>query len=82
MNSGKYTVDRIEGNQLVLLFRDDESAQLLLKNDEISEEVHEGDIVFLEFDTSGKLIFSEVLKEETAQARKKAQDLLNKLKNR
>lgn len=75
VKSGKYTIDRFEGQLAVLLWREDESVELLLDKKELPPEAEEGDILELQF-SSEQLTSAVILKEETAAARKKAQDLL------
>ncbi|WP_077212033.1 DUF3006 domain-containing protein [Bacillus dakarensis] len=82
MNTGKYTVDRFEGEQAVLLFREDESIQVLKNKTELPADVSEGDILYLQFNEDGELVSSKVLKEETTKAREEVRDLLSKLKNK
>lgn len=81
MITGNYTVDRFEGNLAVLLLSENESIEVVKKRSELPEGTSEGDVLHLEFD-SDKLISAEILKEETHCARKAAQNLLNKLKNK
>lgn len=81
MNSGKYTVDRFEGELAVLLFRENESIEVVEKRSELPQEVREGDILYLEF-AAEKLISAKILEEETMEARNRAQELLKKLRNK
>ncbi|MGG3737522.1 DUF3006 domain-containing protein [Aeribacillus pallidus] len=82
MNSIKYTIDRFEGDYAVLLQRDDETIEKIISREELGDSFVEGDILLLTFDNEGKLIKVKFLKEETAKARKRVNDLLNKLKNK
>lgn len=81
MKSGKYTIDRFEGELAVLLLREDETVEVFKNRSELPKGANEGDILSLEFD-SDKLVTVNILNEETYQARKSAQDLLNRLKNK
>lgn len=81
VNSGKYTVDRFEGELAVLLFRENESIEVVEKRSELPQEVREGDILYLEF-AAEKLISAKILEEETMEARNRAQELLKKLRNK
>ena len=82
MNTGKYTVDRFEGNQAVLLFREDEMIQVLKNKNDLPANTAEGDILYLQFNEEGELLSSKVLEDETTKARQKVKNLLNKLKNK
>lgn len=81
MISGKYTIDRFEGELAILLNRANESLEVIKSKGELPKGVKEGDILHLEFH-SAKLISSKILKEETEQAKMAVKDLLNKLKNK
>lgn len=69
-----YTLDRFEGEKAVLLLKGDESVEKVLARDELPEGAKEGDIIDLDSHT--------ILKKETEDARKHAQSLLEKLKNK
>jgi hypothetical protein len=77
---GKYTIDQIENNQVLLLWREDESVSYVKPVTIFPFEVNEGDIINVTKD-GNDLKFS-LLKEETDKARKKAEELLNKLINK
>ncbi|WP_453993252.1 DUF3006 domain-containing protein [Bacillus nitroreducens] len=78
----KYTVDRFEGHLAVLLLRDNERIQININRDELPSDLQEGDIIHLDLNEDGSIKYVEILHEETAQARKTAEDLLEKLKNK
>ena len=81
MNSpGKYTLDRFEKEIAVLLFRDDETKELLISKESLPLNAEEGDIVFIEFNEEGSVQRIELLEEETEAARQKVEDLLSKLR--
>jgi hypothetical protein len=77
---GKYTVDQIENDKALLLWREDESVSYVKPVTLFPFEVNEGDIINVTKD-GNDLKFS-LLKEETDKARKKAEELLNKLINK
>lgn len=81
MISGKYIIDRFEGEQAALLFCSDESVEIVRNRNELPQDAAEGDILQLDFE-SDKLISSVILNTETETARKKARDLINKLRNK
>jgi hypothetical protein len=80
MKSIKYTVDRFEGKTAVLLLCEDERIQIHLPREMVN--MSEGDIVEVAFDELGNPETIKILVEETAAARKTADDLLKKLKER
>ncbi|MGF2617720.1 DUF3006 domain-containing protein [Rossellomorea vietnamensis] len=80
MNSGKYTVDQIENGIALLLWREEEEVRKELPVSMFPFKVKEGDIIKV-INSGGELKFTQ-LKEETEAARKKADDLLNKLINK
>ena len=75
----KYTVDRFEGEVAVLLLRKDENIVKDVKRSELPDEVKEGDILDISFTKEGAVHEVNILKKETDLARKKAEDLLQKL---
>jgi hypothetical protein len=77
---GKYTIDQIENDKALLLWREDESVSYVKPVTLFPFEVNEGDIIKVTEDGSD-LEFS-LLKEETKEARKKAEDLLKKIINK
>lgn len=82
MNTGKYTIDRFEGERAVLLYRQDESIEVVKHKSELPVGISKGDILFIEFNEESNIVSAEILKDETEQARKMATDLINKLKNK
>lgn len=82
MNSSKYTLDRFEGELAVLLYRQDESIEVVKHISELPAGVSKGDILHIEFDKEGNILSAEILKDETKKARSMAEDLMNKLKNK
>jgi hypothetical protein len=80
MKLGKYTIDQIENDQALLLWREDESVSYVKPVTIFPFGVNEGDIINVT-KVENDLKFS-LLKEETDKARKQAEDLLNKLINK
>ncbi|MFC7063791.1 DUF3006 domain-containing protein [Halobacillus seohaensis] len=76
----KYTVDRIEGDIVVLLYRDNEGIKKDASIDLFPKNIKDGDIV--EEVNEGNTISYRILKKETELQREKAKDLINKLKRR
>ncbi|MBT2644695.1 DUF3006 domain-containing protein [Bacillus sp. ISL-41] len=79
---GKYTLDRFEKDIAVLLFRDDETKELLISKVSLPPNAAEGDILFVEFNEDGNVQQIKLLEEETQAARQKVEELLNKLKRK
>jgi hypothetical protein len=79
---GKYVLDRFEGDKAVLLFRDDETIEVIRAKSELPEEAAEGDILLIEFKANGSVAHASLLREESDKAREKAKLLLEKLKRR
>ncbi|MBT2661644.1 DUF3006 domain-containing protein [Bacillus sp. ISL-45] len=79
---GKYTLDRFEKDMAVLLFRDDETKEVLLSKESLPSNAAEGDLLFVKFNEDGSVQHVKLLEEETEAARKKVEDLLNKLKKK
>lgn len=82
MKSGKYTLDRFEGEKAVLIYREDESIEIVLPKEKLPQKTKEGDILSLKVSVEGKVISSEILTEETENARVSAKYLLDRLKNK
>ncbi|WP_059173213.1 DUF3006 domain-containing protein [Bacillus sp. FJAT-27445] len=82
MKSNKFTVDRFEGDKIVLLKRDDEKIEMVLSKSKLPGSVVEGDILLITFKEDGTVSNVEHLKDETEKARNRAIELLNKLKNK
>ena len=76
----RYTLDRIEDSFYVFLYYENEQRELVIPVSELSTKLTEGDVVEL-YITEGhyKVQF---LQEETEDLKKKAADLLEKLKNK
>jgi hypothetical protein len=81
--SGKYTIDRFEGNLAVLLFRENESIEFEVPRAILPENIEEGSILRIDI-LDGDIKSVVFLKEETATARKLNNELLQELvkKNR
>ena len=81
--SGKYTIDRFEGNLAVLLFRPNESIELIAPRILLPEGIEKGSILQVNIENGDikKIIY---LKEETEAVRKRNYELLQELtkKNR
>jgi hypothetical protein len=77
---GKYTIDQIENNQALLLWREDEEVRYTKPVTVFPFKVQEGDIINVK-KTGNELKFS-LLEEETNEAKKKAEDLLEKIRNK
>lgn len=82
MKSGKYTLDRFEGEKAVLLYRGDESIELVTPKENLPQEAKEGDVLSLDVSIDGKVISAEVLTEETENARVSAKNLLDRLRKK
>ena len=82
MKSGKYTVDRFEEELVVLLYREDETVEVIKNKSEIPIKANEGDILSIEFDSNEDIVKCEILVDETEKAREVARELLNKLRNK
>jgi hypothetical protein len=81
--SGKYTIDRFEDNMAVLLFRENESIELLAPRAILPDDIEEGSILQIDL-VAGNIKSVVYLKEETAAVRKQNVALLQELvkKNR
>jgi len=79
---GKYTLDRFEKEMAVLLFRDDETREVLINRKSLPSNADEGDIFFIEFNEDDSVQQIKLLEEETQATRQKVEDLLNKLKKK
>ncbi|WP_408008447.1 DUF3006 domain-containing protein [Pseudalkalibacillus sp. A8] len=79
-SQNKYTVDRFEGDLVVLLMKGNESVQKDVPIHQFPKDIAEGDIV-KEESISGKIRYK-ILHDETDDARKKVNDLLNNLINK
>ncbi len=75
----RYTIDRFEGDVAVLLVREDESQQIDLPREQLPKGAKEGDILEVELSADNKVVNAKVLNKETNTARKKAENLLQKL---
>ncbi|MGD7021792.1 DUF3006 domain-containing protein [Rossellomorea vietnamensis] len=78
----KYTVDRFEGSLAVLLLRKDESIQIDIPKKELPDKIKVGDILELEQSEDGSIKNAIILKDETLDAKRKAEDLMQKLLNK
>ncbi|ELK47222.1 DUF3006 domain-containing protein [Halobacillus sp. BAB-2008] len=81
-SDGKYTVDQFEGDYAVLLFRPDESIVVNVKKQELPPTVKEGDILHVSFNSQNAVTSAVILEDETKSARKTAEDLIKKLRNK
>ncbi|MBH0228826.1 DUF3006 domain-containing protein [Halobacillus yeomjeoni] len=75
-----FIVDRIEGDLVVLLKQGDESIQKDVPIDVFQGMVKDGDVVE-EIHIDGKTSYT-ILGSETARRRQRAEDLLEKIKNK
>jgi hypothetical protein len=82
VKSDKYTIDRFEGHLAVLLLREDETIEKVIPKEQLGSSYHEGDILDISFDEDGGVKRVDYLKDETENARAKARNLLNKLKDK
>lgn len=80
MQLTKYVLDRYENNYAIFLKLPDENEQLLVHATEMIGEAHEGDICSVE-QQEGKFTI-QVLQAETTDAKKTAESLLQKLKQK
>lgn len=78
----KYTVDRFEGELAVLLLRKDESIQKDVPRSQLPDQTKEGDILEVQFLDDGKIVQANILANETESAKKRADDLLQKILNK
>jgi hypothetical protein len=76
--SGMYTIDRFEGGLAVLLFRENESIELLAPRTLLPGDLEEGSILQIDI-VSGNIKSVVYLKEETAAVRNRNQQLLKEL---
>jgi hypothetical protein len=81
--SGKYTIDRFEGKQAVLLYRENESIEILAPRKILPDGIEEGSILQIDI-IDGSIQSVVYLKKETAVVRKRNVELLQELvkKNR
>ncbi|WP_394141272.1 DUF3006 domain-containing protein [Cytobacillus oceanisediminis] len=82
MKFNKYTLDRFEGDQAVLLLKNNEAQELIIRRNLLGEDVQEGDILQLEISQDGSITKITPLKQETASMKNKVDSLINKLKNK
>ena len=78
----KYTLDRFEKDKAVLLQKGNETLEKILNRVQLPENIKEGDIVEVFLHDDGTLKEVVILQQETETARKQAQSLLEKLKNK
>jgi hypothetical protein len=78
--SGKYTIDRFEGELAVLLLRQNENVELVVKKSTLPNEIEKGSILELEI-IEGNIRTAKLLKDQTDLIRKQNQQLLQKLTN-
>lgn len=76
--SGKYTIDRFEGNLAVLLFRSNERIELIAPRTSLPSQIKEGSIVQVDIE-DGDIRSVFYLKEETETVRKRNDELLQEL---
>ena len=74
-----YTVDRIIEGIAILLLRENETVEKEVPINKLPKEVKEGDLLDLEFKNDGVILQVTVLENETEQAKKKADALLQKI---
>ena len=77
-----YTVDRFEGDKVVLLLRDDETVQLDIDRSKLPEEIREGDILNILFSESNEPLEVEISREETDKVKERIKALQRKLINK
>lgn len=82
MKCAKYVIDRFEGDFAVLLLKEDESIQIDVSKDQLPETIKEGDILELQLSAENEIINVRLLEEETNSAKKRAEDLLQKILNK
>ncbi|MGX2959505.1 DUF3006 domain-containing protein [Peribacillus sp. JNUCC 23] len=82
MKCAKYAIDRFEGDFAVLLLKEDESIQIDVSKDQLPATIKEGDILELQLSVENEIINVRLLKEETNSAKKRAEDLLQKIINK
>ncbi|MFL6559893.1 MAG: DUF3006 domain-containing protein [Bacillus sp. (in: firmicutes)] len=82
MRSDKFTVDRFDEGFAVLLQRDNETIEKVVPKALLGATTAEGDILLVTFNHAGEVVKSEILTEETEQARRQASRLLSKLQNK
>ncbi|MGJ9460275.1 DUF3006 domain-containing protein [Oceanobacillus sp. CF4.6] len=78
----KYTIDRFEGNIAVLLLRANESEQIDVPRDQLPASAKEGDILDVQLNVENKVINASILEKETETAKRKAENLLQKILNK
>ncbi|WP_033543902.1 DUF3006 family protein [Planococcus sp. CAU13] len=80
MKEGKYTIDSIESGLVKLLYREDETIEVILKEEDFDYPISEGLIVEISRE-DGKLVSIPLL-EETEDRRAYARKLMERLKNK
>lgn len=78
----QYTVDRFEGEVAVLLLRPEEEKIIEVPIKNLPSNLKEGDIIEVEFTKNHTVKSVAILKEETSSAKKRAEDLIQKLINK
>jgi len=78
----QYTVDRFEGEVAVLLLRPEEEKVIEVPIKNLPSNLKEGDIIEVEFTKNHTVKSVAILKEETSSAKKRAEDLIQKLINK
>lgn len=81
MQSGKYTIERFEGNLAVLLFRKNETIEVTIQKGQLPVKAKIGDIVGIELQPDGSLIKAEILEEETQETKEVAKRILKEILN-
>jgi hypothetical protein len=76
-----YTLDRIEGDKAVLLLRSNEQEEKVVDKEKVMPS-KEGDILEETLSEDEEVVSYKVLEKETEEAKKKANDLLRKLRNK
>ncbi|MGE8081452.1 DUF3006 domain-containing protein [Peribacillus loiseleuriae] len=82
MKCAKYVIDRFEDDFAILLLKENESIQIDVSKDQLPETIKEGDILELQLSAENEIINVRLLKEETNSAKKRAEDLLQKILNK
>ncbi len=76
-----YTLDRFEGENAVLLLRSNEQEEKVVDKEGVMPS-NEGDLLEVTLSEDEEVVSYKVLEKETEEAKKKANDLLKKLRNK
>ncbi|MBT2687445.1 hypothetical protein J7I93_04530 [Bacillus sp. ISL-47] len=78
----RYTVDAIEGEKVVLLPSKNECDRIVVSMKQFSSNLSDGDIIEATISSEGKVMEYKLLSDETQNAFKKNQALLQKILNK